>query len=369
MGTVSPHCTTDLVLRAARGKHRASDVARALLDPAPMLDALRAELDAGAYHYCPEFGPDRPEQPPSPPFPRGAWEGCRAQETPTNLPPPHRGGGLGWGQLSRDLGQECYRPGVGRAFWIREPKRRRIFALPFRDRVVQHLLIDATLPALERWYAPQSYACRVGKGSHRCLRRAIELARAKRFVLRVDVRKFFPSIDHAILRALLAPRTPPAWRWLRDVFLDAPIECERVAWHFPGDDLFTPLARPHGLPIGSLTSQIWANAYLTPIDHLLGSKLGLGTFVRYCDDLLVFDDDAGRLRDALAAIEARAHALRLRLHPEKTRLHRTSDRVGFLGFVLQRRGDGVSVRLRSENPRRFRLRMKSARALFQAGAI
>jgi hypothetical protein len=102
---------------------------------------------------------------------------------------------------------------------------------------------------------------------------------------------------------------------------------------------------------------------------LLASKLGLGTFVRYCDDLLVFDDDPSRLRDALAAIEARAHALRLRLHPEKTRLHRTSDPVAFLGFVLQRRGEGVAVRLRAENPRRFRRRMKSAIALFHAGAL
>jgi hypothetical protein len=300
-----------IACRAARGKRRSPEVAAFLLDPAPRLDALRC-----------------------------------------------------------DLADRSYRPGVGRAFWVFEPKPRRIFALPFRDRVAQHLLIDATLPALDRWYAPQSYACRVGKGTHRCLRRAIELTRAKRFVLRVDIRKFFPSIDHAILRALLAPRTPPAWRWLRDVFLDAPVECERnVHWHFPGDDLFSPLARPHGLPIGSLTSQIWANAYLTPIDHLLASKLGLGTFVRYCDDLLVFDDDASRLRDALAALEARAHGLRLRLHPDKTRLHRTTDPVVFLGFVLRRRGGAVSVRLRSENPRRFRRRMLTARRLFEAGAL
>jgi RNA-directed DNA polymerase len=271
--------------------------------------------------------------------------------------------------LSRDLDSHAYRPGPGRAFWIQDPKRRRIFALPFRDRVAQHVLVAATLPSLERWFAPQSYACRSGKGTHRCLRRAIELTRTKRFVLRIDIRKFFPSIDHAILRALLDPLTPPELRWLRDAFLDAPVGCEHVAWHFPGDDLFAPFARPHGLPIGSLTSQVWANVFLTPVDHLLASHCGLGTFVRYCDDVLVFDDDRDRLRDALLAVEERASALRLRLHPVKTRLHRTADPVAFLGFVPRRVKDGVQVRLRTENAQRFRQRMSLTLALFESGAV
>ena len=297
-------------LAAARGKRRAPDVAAFLLDPAAHLDAL-----------------------------------------------------------SRDLESRTYRPGPGHSFWINDPKRRRIFALPFRDRVAQHVLIAVMGPLLERWFAPQSYACRTGKGTHRCLRRAIELMRVKRFVLRIDARKFFPSIDHAQLRRVLDPFTPPELRWLRDTFLDAPVDCEHVAWHFAGDDLFAPLARPHGLPIGSLTSQVWANAFLTPVDHLLASHLGLGTFVRYCDDILVFDDDHDRLRDALVAVEQQARALRLRLHPVKTRLHRTADPVAFLGFVLRRVDDGVRVGLRSENVQRFRRRMALTRALFEAGAL
>jgi hypothetical protein len=91
-------------------------------------------------------------------------------------------------------------------------------------------------------------------------------------------RKFFPSIDHAILRPLLQRTTPLPWRWLRDRFLDAPYVGEQVQYHFTGDDRLTPLQRPHGLPIGSLTSQLWANAYLSPLDHILASHLGLGSF-------------------------------------------------------------------------------------------
>ncbi len=86
---------------------------------------------------------------------------------------------------------------------------------------------------------------------------------------------------------------------------------EPVAFHFPGDDLFAPLLRPHGLPIGNLTSQIWANAVLTPVDHLLGSGLGLGSFVRYCDDVLVYAEDRSRLEDAWRRVRDLADRLRL----------------------------------------------------------
>lgn len=276
------------------------------------------------------------------------------------------------GVLSRDLASGQYRPSVGRCFRIEDPKPRWIYALPFRDRVAQHLLIAQTLAAVERGMAPQSYACRLGRGTHRCLRRAVELSRRRRFVLRVDVQKFFASIDHAILRRQLDRTTPREWRWLRDRFIDAELPAgavEPVAFHFGGDELFTPWSRPHGLPIGSLTSQIWANVYLSPIDQLLASQLGLGDFVRYCDDVLVFGDDAGRLREALARVRERAGELRLRLHPEKTRLYRTSDRVAFLGFVLQRRGDGVNVRLRQDNVRRMRQRVRAMKVEYAAGGM
>lgn len=86
-----------------------------------------------------------------------------------------------------------------------------------------------------------------------------------------------------------------------------------------------PGQRPHGLPIGSLTSQIWANLFLSPIDHLLPAKLGVRKWVRYCDDILIFDQDADRLREVLAQVQERATALRLRLHPQKTRLRWASE--------------------------------------------
>lgn len=271
--------------------------------------------------------------------------------------------------LARDLGAGGWLPSAPRAFVLREPKPRLISALPFRDRVVQHLLIAATLPAIERSFAPQSYACRTGFGTHRCLAAAVELARRHRFVLRLDLAKFFPSIDHAVIARMLEPRTPARWWWVTERILRAPAHVEPVRFYFPGDDLFAPIERPHGLPIGNLCSQIWANLVLTPIDHLLASHLGLPAFVRYCDDLLVFGDDPARLRAAWAAVARRCDDLRLRLHPTKCRLHDTRERVAFLGFVLERRGDAVRIRLRRENVRRFRRRMRDLRLLHAIGAI
>lgn len=227
--------------------------------------------------------------------------------------------------LGRELAARDYCPGVGRVIYIGDPKPRMVTALPFRDRVVQHLLIERTLPAIERRLAPQSYACRTGFGTHRALRAAIDWTRIRPWVLRVDVRKFFPSVDHALLRRQLLGVTPPPWRWLSDRFLDAPYQGERVRFHFPGDELYTPASRPHGLMIGSLTSQIWANLYLSGMDHMIAAHFGVGSFVRYSDDWLIWHDDPTLLRRLFEAMHRSAEQLRLRLHPAKSRLYRTTD--------------------------------------------
>lgn len=206
-------------------------------------------------------------------------------------------------------------------------------------------------------------------GTHRCLERAADLFRARTHILHVDIRRFFPSMNHSILRELLEPLTPPSWRWLRDVFLHTPTVIETANFYFPSDDLFTPITSVHGLPIGSLTSQIWANVYLSPIDHMLHSYLGLPSFVRYCDDMLVFANSASQLQTILVAIAQRAQTLRLQLNPLKTRLYRTTDPVAFLGFVLHHTQTGVSIQLRHENVVHMRRRMRLTQALFATDAI
>ena len=140
---------------------------------------------------------------------------------------------------------------------------------------------------------------------------------------------------------------------------------EDIRRYMPGDDLFTPHLRARGLPIGNLTSQLAANIYLDPIDHLVTSRLGHGRYLRYMDDMVVCDADVGRLREARAAIEEALLGLRLRLNTGKSRVHRLDEGIPFLGFV-HRPG---SARLAPTAVRRRRRALTRMRAEFAAGRL
>ena len=107
-------------------------------------------------------------------------------------------------QLQQELVEKSYTPGAYHSFYIHEPKRRLISAVPFRDRVVHHALCNIIEPIFERSFIYDSYANRLGKGTHRVLDRAQQYARRFRYVLQCDLRQFFPSIDHAILPMALS---------------------------------------------------------------------------------------------------------------------------------------------------------------------
>ena len=100
-------------------------------------------------------------------------------------------------RLHEELASKTYRPGPYRTFTIYEGKTRQISAAPFRDRVVHHALTGVLEPIFERSFIFDSYACRKGKGTHAAVDRCQQFARRYRYVLKADVRKFFPSIDHA----------------------------------------------------------------------------------------------------------------------------------------------------------------------------
>ena len=123
-------------------------------------------------------------------------------------------------ELQEELLQKTYRPGPYHSFLIHEPKRRLISAAPFRDRVVHHALCNIIETIFERRFIYDSYANRIGKGTHRALDRCTAFARRYRYVLLCDVRQFFPSIDHAILRRILARYlADPDTMWLVDRIL------------------------------------------------------------------------------------------------------------------------------------------------------
>jgi RNA-directed DNA polymerase len=271
-------------------------------------------------------------------------------------------------RLRDELREKTYHPSPYRHFYICERKRRLISAAPFRDRVVHHSLCSVIEPLFERRFIHDSYACRKGKGTHRAVDRAQEFARRYRYLLQCDVRQFFPSVDHAILRQLLARViADPDVLWLCDRILESGAKVHRVEsemqW-FAGDDLWAAL-RPRGLPIGNQTSQFWANVYLDPLDQFVKRELKCWAYLRYCDDFLMFHDDKEQLWEWRAAIIERLADSRLQLHQERATVSRTHDGFPFLGF----RVFPYYRRLRKENSKAYARRLRALAAAYQEGHV
>lgn len=238
-------------------------------------------------------------------------------------------------QLQKELAGRTYTPGPYHSFYIHEPKRRLISAAPFRDRVVHHALCNLIEPRFERSFIFDSYANRKGKGTHRALDRAQEFSRRFPYVLQCDIRQYFPSIDHILLRDILSRKLDdPDILGLIDLILGSGrgvLAEEYTMIYFEGDDLFA-VNRPRGLPIGNLTSQFWANCYLNPFDHFVKRELGCRGYVRYVDDFLLFAHDKRELARWRSALIQRLAQLRVTLHAGAAQIRPVREGISFLGL-------------------------------------
>jgi RNA-directed DNA polymerase len=271
-------------------------------------------------------------------------------------------------ELESELAARRYRPGPYRSFLIRDPKRRLISAAPFRDRVVHHALCRVIEPIFERTFIGDSYANRIGKGTHAALDRTQWFSRRYRYVLQCDLREFFPSIDHAILHAVLARKIAcPDTLSLCDAIIDGGagvLDAEYTQVLYPGDDLFAT-ARPRGLPIGNLTSQFWANCLLNELDQFIKRELHCRGYVRYVDDFLLFADRKPILWAWKEAIRERLAALRLSLHQAESTVYPVTAGIPFLGFRVypDRR------RLKRRNGQLFGRRLRRRAAAYARGEL
>jgi RNA-directed DNA polymerase len=223
--------------------------------------------------------------------------------------------------LQRELRGRTYRPGRFATFVVRDPKRRTISAPPVRDRVVHHALCAAVEPVFERVAIHDSYACRRGKGAHAAVARAQGFARRHGWFLKMDVERFYDSVDHAVLRSRVRRLIKdPDVLWLLDTI---------IAHGPPG----APDGK--GLPIGNLTSQHLANLYLAGLDHFVEERLRVEAYVRYMDDLLLLGGSKEELWRWHAAVERfAAEQLRLRLKARATVLAPVTEGIPFLGLRL-----------------------------------
>ncbi|MEZ5842772.1 MAG: RNA-directed DNA polymerase [Hyphomicrobiaceae bacterium] len=269
-------------------------------------------------------------------------------------------------RLERDLRDGSYQPGGYVEILVREPKERLVSAAPFRDRVVHHALCTVVCPLVERGFIANSFANRTGKGTHRAIATYERYRDRHAHVLRCDLYRYFPAIDHALLKARFRRHIACAQTLaLMDLIVDGSNPQEPVELHFPGDDLFEPYRRRRGLPIGNLTSQFFANLYLDGFDHWVTEVLG-AAYVRYVDDFALFHDDRAVLADWRDRIARYLEGRRLRLHPRKTAILPTAAPAQFLGFILML---GGRRRLPDDNVARLRGRLRGMRDRWRAGTI
>ncbi len=229
-----------------------------------------------------------------------------------------------------------YAPGPYRQFVIKDPKERIISAAPFVDRVAQHAIMAVLDPIFESYQIYDSYACRVGKGTRKAVLRAFGFAKAAPYFLKLDVRKYFNSIDHFTLKQLLLRRIRD-----KDVIrvLFAIIDSYETS---PG----------RGIPIGNLTSQYFANHYLALFDHYAKEKMGCRRYLRYMDDILIFGTEKAALRDIYDSAESfLGTMLELELRPPV--LDATRRGAPFLGFLVKPTGIFLSAKTRNRFRSRF----------------
>lgn len=234
--------------------------------------------------------------------------------------------------LQRELLAGTYQPGPYREKIIVRPKRRMISAAPFRDRVVHHAVSNVVMPLFERRMIHDLYSNRTGKGTHAAIERCQEYCRRYPYVLKCDVRKFFPSMDHEVLKRIVR-RTVGCRETLAllDRIIDGSNRQETVCNVFRGDDLAEAGTRRVGLPIGNLTSQWFGGIYLADFDHWVKEVLRCGGYVRYVDDFLLFAPDKARLAVWRAAVVERLADCRLHLNERKSRVFPTASGLTFLG--------------------------------------
>ena len=268
--------------------------------------------------------------------------------------------------LQRSLLEGTYQPGDYRLFTIYERKPRVIAAAPFRDRVVHHAVMQVIEPHLDRTFISDSYACRHGKGVHAAVDRYQAWAQTYRYVLKMDIQQYFPSIDHDLLKEKLRRRIKDVRLLdLLDRIIESSPKSTAEPQYFPGDDLLTPLDRRTGIPIGNLTSQFFANLYLDDCDHDIKQVLKVRPYLRYVDDMVVLDHDKARLAEIRAAVCERLATDRLRLHPRKVHVTPVADGLNLLGYVVY----PARRRLRNDNGHRFTRKLRRMSVAYRAGRV
>lgn len=229
-------------------------------------------------------------------------------------------------ELHQHLIYKTYTHDIYQDFYISDPKRRHIHKASVRDRVVHQAIYRILYPMFDTHFIYDSFSSRKLKGTHYGVERAYCACRKasknwkkKIYVLKCDVKKFFDSVDHSILRRLIEKKVG---------CIDTMYLIDLLFKSFEKED-------GKGLPLGNVTSQLFANVYLNKLDQFVKHNLKIKYYFRYCDDFITIHEDEKFLYNLIPKISGfLSRVLKLELHPKKVEVRSVTRGLDFLGYVI-----------------------------------
>ena len=261
-------------------------------------------------------------------------------------------------ELANEVNSGTYKPESSLAFIIDKPVKREVFAASFRDRIIHHLLINKINHLFEKVFIKDSYSCRVGKGTHYAIKRIDHFIRSCSenytkdcYILKLDIEGFFMHINRQLLYDKLLSFLDTEYNEVdkeivlnlvrQIVFYEPTVGCrikgDAANWNgLPANKSLFCVQEGCGLPIGNLTSQVFANFYMNEFDHFMKHDLGLQYYGRYVDDFVIIHRDKEYLKYLIPVISDFLNSrLHLTLHPRKIYLQHYSKGVKYLGVVVK----------------------------------
>jgi len=234
-------------------------------------------------------------------------------------------------QLHRDLKYKRYKHGAYSSFYIHDPKQRHIHKATVRDRVFHHAVFKIINSVFEPTLISNSLSCRVNKGTHKgidILNKTIRQVSSNNFkpcfVLKCDIKKFFDTIDHSILLNIICKKIKDEnTEWLLKEIIES------------FSSQYSTIFNKKGLPLGNLTSQLFANIYLNELDQFLKHKLKVKHYIRYTDDFVIVAENKLYLENLIVPIRSfLSKKLALELHPKKITIRKFRQGIDFLGYIV-----------------------------------
>lgn len=197
-------------------------------------------------------------------------------------------------------------------------KIREIYKLPMKDRIVQHVIMNYIEPIFRRSFIKDTYSSIKGRGVHKCLhrvKRAMKDVEGTQYCLKVDIKKFYPSISQALMKEIVRHKFKDSWLlWILDLIIDS---------------------ADKGLPIGNYTSQYFANYFLSSVDHTMKEKYRVKYYFRYCDDIVILGPTKEYLRDLFTKLYKLINNKNLSIKSNYQIFPVEARGIDFLGYIIR----------------------------------